>query len=230
MSRSGVSHLLSPVFAAGFFESEAVAIVLGATIGLAALFIYLGMSTQSTTGATVSILFGSVFAIAASTIPLIVLLGLLVLAAVLALYRPLLLSSVSPEIATAQGLPTRAIGALYLVVVGLAAALCAITIGTILSTALLIGPAATALRLSKSPLRAMLLASVIGVASMWAGIVLAYDSYAWPPGGHTWPASFFVVSIVLAGYLLAGLPGLLSRRRAARAGRAPGALGVGAQA
>ncbi len=45
---------------------------------------------------------------------------------------------------------------------------------------------------------------------MWLGIVLAYDSYEWPPAGHGWPVSFFVVTIVFILYLLSGLP---ERRR-----------------
>ena len=30
---------------------------------------------------------------------------------------------------------------------------------------------------------------------MWLGIVLAYDSYQWPPAGQGWPVSFFVVTL-----------------------------------
>jgi zinc/manganese transport system permease protein len=191
----------------------ATGIVLGAAIGLAALFLYLDTSSTSTTGATVTILFGSVFAISSSTLPLVLALGLLVCATVLALYRPLLLSSVSPDIAAARGIPVRLIGGLYLLALALATALAAITIGTILSTALLIGPAATALRLIGRPVLAMLCAAGVGVAAMWLGIVLAYDSYDWPPAGHGWPVSFFVVSIVFLLYLLSGLPRL---RRAGR--------------
>jgi zinc/manganese transport system permease protein len=71
----------------------------------------------------------------------------------------------------------------------------------VLSTALLIGPAATALRLVKSPVRAMVTAAAVGLATTWIGILLAYDSYYWPPHGHGWPVSFFVVALVLVGYL-----------------------------
>ena len=183
----------------------ATGIVLGAAIGLAALFLYLDTTYHSTTGAAVTILFGSVFAISGSTLPLIGLLGLLVLATMLVLYRPLLLSSVSAEMAAAHGIPVRLIGVLYLLALALATALAAITIGTILSTALLIGPAATALRLIKRPLHAMLVAAGIGVGTMWLGIVLAYDSFDWPPAGRGWPVSFFVVTLVFVAYLLAGL-------------------------
>lgn len=205
----------------------ATGIVLGAGIGLAALFLYLDTTYNNTTGATVTILFGSVFAIASSTIPLILLLALLVLAVMIALYRPLLLSTVSAEMAAARGIPVRPVGALYLLALALATALAAITIGTILSTALLVGPAAAALRLTKRPLRAMLVAGAIGVGAMWLGIVLAFDSYYWPPTGRGWPVSFFVVSLVFAAYLLSGLPGLWRRRRV---GNGHGAVALAPQA
>lgn len=191
----------------------ATGIVLGASIGLAALFLYLATTEQSTTGATVTILFGSAFAIASSTVPLIALLGLLVLGLVLLFYRPLLLSTVSPEMAAARGIPVRLVGILYLLALALAAALAAITIGSILGTALLVGPAASALRLTKRPLMAMLTAAGIGMGAMWLGIVLAYDSYEWPPAGHGWPVSFFVVTLVFVLYLLSGLPARRHRRR-----------------
>jgi len=194
----------------------ATGIVLGAGIGLAALFLYLYTSEHSTTGATVTILFGSVFAISSATIPLILLLSAVVLAITLTLYRPLLLSSVSAEMASARGIPVRLVGAFHLVALALAAALAAITIGTILSTALLVGPAASALRLTKRPVTALLTAAGIGIAVMWLGIVLAYDSYHWPPVHQGWPVSFFVVTLVFITYLLSGIPEARRRRQTGR--------------
>ncbi|MGA9876412.1 MAG: metal ABC transporter permease [Solirubrobacteraceae bacterium] len=191
----------------------ATGIVLGASIGLAALFLYLTTTQQSTTGAAITILFGSIFAISSSTIPLILLLSVLVLATMLLVYRPLLLSTVSVDMAITRGIPVRLVGALYLLALALATALAAITIGTILSTALLIGPAAAAMRLTKRPPLTILTAAAIGIAVMWAGIVLAYDSFEWPPAGHAWPVSFFVVTLIFIVYLLSGLPELRNRRR-----------------
>ncbi len=194
----------------------ATGIVLGAALGLAALFLYLGTTYQSTTGAAVTILFGSVFAISSSTIPLIILLSVLVAGTMLLIGRPLLLSTVNVEMAATRGIRVRLVGALYLLALALATALAAITIGAILSTALLVGPAATAIRLTKRPLHAILTAAGIGIAVMWLGVLLAYDSYDWPPAGHGWPVSFFVVSLILIAYLLSGLPELRDRRRATR--------------
>ena len=191
----------------------ATGIVLGAGLGLAALFLYLGSVSRSTSGAATTILFGSIFAIASSTLPLVIAFAAAALAVILAIFRPLLLSSVSPDVAAARGVPVRAIGGLYLLALAVAVALAALTIGTILSTALLIGPAATALRLTRSPGRAVVAAALIGIGAVLLGIVMAYDSYDWPPVGHGWPASFFVVVLILLAYLASGL--------AARRGAAP---------
>ncbi|HEX3830954.1 MAG TPA: metal ABC transporter permease, partial [Solirubrobacteraceae bacterium] len=124
----------------------ATGIVLGAGLGVAALFLYLDTTVHNTTGAAVTILFGSVFSIASSAVPIVVVLaiGVLVLMAVAA--RPLMLASASPELAAARGVPVRLVGFGYLLALALSVALCALTIGAILSTALLVGPAAAALR------------------------------------------------------------------------------------
>jgi len=189
----------------------ATGIVLGAGLGLAALLLYLDATLHNTTGATVTILFGSVFTVSSSTIPLVVVLGVAVLAIVAVLYRPLLLSSVSVEMAAARGVHVRLLGGAYLLALALAVALAAMTIGTILSTALLVGPAATALRLTKRPGIAILVAAAIGIAAMWLGELLAYDSFYWPPTGTGWPVSFFVVTLIFLAYLLSGAPALVRR-------------------
>jgi zinc/manganese transport system permease protein len=184
----------------------ATGIVLGAGLGLAALFLYLGTTFTNTTGATISVLFGSMFVISGSTVPAIVGFSLLALGVVIALYRPLLLSSVSTDLATIRGVGVRVTGAAYLLALAVAVSLAALTIGAILSTALLVGPAATALRLTSRTGLAALWAGLIGVAATWLGILLAYDSYYWPPARHGWPVSFFVVTLVFGFYLLAQLP------------------------
>jgi zinc/manganese transport system permease protein len=195
----------------------ATGIVLGATLGLAALFLYLGTTTHDTTGAVVTILFGSIFAISTATLPLVGALAVVVLAILVLIHRPLLLSTVHPEVAAARGVPVRLVGTAYLLALAVAVALCELTIGSILATALLVGPGAAALRATRRPGRAVLSASLLGVAAVWLGIVLAYDSYEWPPRGNGWPVSFFVVTTVFAIYLLSGVPAWRERRRSMRA-------------
>lgn len=183
----------------------ATGIVLGAGLGLAALFLFLDTTHSNTTGASITILFGSLFVMDSSMIPWIVGLGALALVIVLVSYRMLLLSSLSTDLAAAHGVPVRSISALYLLALALAVALSAVTIGAVLSTALLVGPPATALRMAKRPGRAMVLAAGLGLFSTWLGILLAYDSYYWPPVGHGWPVSFLVVALVFTLYAVGEL-------------------------
>ena len=181
----------------------ATGIVRGAGLGLAALLLYWDTLHTSTTGATVTILFGSIFTLDSSVIPVIAAFSLAAVGIVALLYRPLLLSSVSSDLAAVRGIPVRVAGALCLVAIALAVSLSAMTIGAILSTALLVGPAAAAIRLTSRPGLVMIWSALIGLAATWLGVVLAYDSFYWPPARKGWPVSFFVVVLVLIFYLLA---------------------------
>jgi zinc/manganese transport system permease protein len=199
-------------------------VVTGAGLGLAALLLYLDVTSSSTTGTTVTVMFGSMFAIPASIVPLALVVGVGALLAIGVLYRPLLLSSLDPDLAAVRGVPVRLIGLLHLTVVALAIALSAITVGAILATALLIGPAAIALYLAKRPGLAILLAAAIGVGTTWGGILVAYDSYQWT-GGNGWPVSFCIVALIFLTYLAVVLAGVREARRAPRTAQArvPGA-------
>jgi zinc/manganese transport system permease protein len=182
----------------------ATGIVLGAGLGVTALLLYLGVTWHSTTGAAITVLFGSMFAIPASILPLSLAIFLAGLAVLAIIYRPLLLSSLNPDLAIVRGVPVRLIGLLHLAILSLAVTLSAMTIGAILSTALLIGPAAAALRIATRPVTAIALAVTFGLISCWGGILLAYESYNWTPG-HIWPVSFFITAIIFAIYLLSSL-------------------------
>ena len=183
----------------------ATGIVLGLGFGLAALFLYLGTNHDSTTGAhdhdSVRLDLRALARRTCRSCSASAHHG----RAIVALYRPLLLVSVSPELAAARGIPVRAVGAAYLIAMAVAVALSALTIGAILSTALLVGPAATALRLTRRPHRAILAAA----GSAWR----AHGSAAARLGQlllaalqHGWPVSFFIVTLVLLG-----LPGVWLR-------------------
>jgi zinc/manganese transport system permease protein len=194
----------------------ATGIVRGAGLGLGALFLYWDATSHSTTGVSITILFGSMFTTSTSVIPVVLAFGLPAVAIVAVLFRPLLLSSVSPDLGTVRGVRVRLTGFACLIAIALAVSLSAITVGAILSTALLIGPAAIALRVTRTPGQAMAAAAVIALAATWFGIVLAYDSFYWPPVHDGWPVSFFIVALIFLGFLVAQLFG----RRSVRAAQA----------
>jgi zinc/manganese transport system permease protein len=191
-------------------------IVLGAVLGLSALLLYFDTTSGSTTGVTVTVLFGSLFSVTGATVPATLAFAAVGLCTLALLYRPLLLSSVGPELAAARGVRVRLIGFVFMVVTGVTVALASLIVGTILSPALLIGPSAAALRLTRRPVAAMATAAGIGVGACWLGTLLAYDSYRWPPMGDGWPVSFFVVALIFVVYLAGGAREAARQTRTAR--------------
>jgi zinc/manganese transport system permease protein len=196
----------------------ATGIVLGFATGLAALFLYLDATKNATTGVSQQILFGSIFTLDPTTIPLVVVMSVITLGVLTLIYRPLLLSSISRDLAAARGIRVRVVGVLFMLTLAVAVGLSSIAIGSVLSTALLIGPAATALRVTRNLRAALVVASVLGVVATWLGIVLAYDSFYWFPSSQGLPVSFFIVALIFLSYLLSGLPALRRRTSSPVAG------------
>ena len=199
----------------------ATGIVLGASLGLTSLFLYLTTTSSASSGTPQEILFGDLFVVTPGTVVTVAVLGTAALAILVLVNRPLLLMTVSPELATSRGIPVLVVGGAFMVALALAVALSSIAIGAILSTALLVGPAATAVRLTDRLARAAALAVGLGIVASWLGILLSYDSATWFTNGNGLPVSFFIVSLVVVEYVLAGLLRSLRRRRPVRAARSP---------
>ncbi len=197
----------------------ATGVILALALGIGAMFLYINTRYVS---APFTLLFGSIFEVDPDTTRIMVVVGLVCLAVVGVLYRPLLFSSLSPETAEARGVPVRLISALFLVCMAVAVAEAAQVVGVLLSTALLIGPPATAAYLVARPGVGIVLAAALGILETWLGIDLAYVSYYWAPGGKGWPVSFFITSLALLCYILARLLRPAFRGRTTRAQLRPG--------
>ncbi|MDE3139675.1 MAG: metal ABC transporter permease [Acidobacteriota bacterium] len=191
----------------------ATGIVLGGATGLSALFLYLITLNSSRTGSTQSILFGSLFSVSNSSFVLISALSLVVTLALGALGRPLLLTSVSPDAARARGVAVRRVALAYTLLMAVTVGLSAIVIGSVLSTALLIGPPAAALRLGRRLGASLVMAVVLGALAVVAGVVASYDSYYWWPSHRALPVSFCVVTMVVVELIVTSA---LARRAGAR--------------
>jgi zinc/manganese transport system permease protein len=183
----------------------ATGIVFGLGLGLTALFLYLDTQHAGTSNAAISVLFGSLFVIDAGVLPLVVALSAVACLIVVLFYRWMLVDSLSQDLAAVRGIPVRLTGILFLVALALAVELSALTIGAVLSTALLIAPAAAALRMTRRLGFAILIAIGIGVGSTWLGILISYESYSWLAGAHSWPVSFCIVAVAFVAYLLSGI-------------------------
>ncbi|HEV2428164.1 MAG TPA: metal ABC transporter permease [Acidimicrobiales bacterium] len=218
-------YLAATVLGAGAMEAigedrvrqrdVATGVVLGAATALAALFLYLTSTSSAVTGTTQTVLFGSLFFVPSSYLVLIAVASAAVVAIVAAIWRPLLIGSLAPELARSRGVRTGLVGAVFLATMAVAVGLSSVVVGSILSTALLIGPAASALRARASWSVTLGLSVVLGVVAAWLGVLLSYDSYDWIPSHRSVPVSACVVAVVVVEYALASLAlGRGSRGRA----------------
>lgn len=191
----------------------ATGVVLGGATGLSALFLYLITINSSASGSTQSILFGSLFSVSNASFFVISAVSAAVCLALATLGRPLLFISISPDAATARGVAVRRVALAYAALMAITVGLSAVVIGSVLSTALLIGPPAAALRLGRRLWVTLTLAAVLGVGAVGFGVVASYDSFYWWPSHRALPVSFCVVTLVVVEVVAANV---IARARARR--------------
>ena len=142
-------------------------------------------------------LFGDILAITARDIAIIWGGGLVVLVLVSFIWKPLLASTVSYDIAVAEGLRPDLANFLFMVLMAGVIAISMKIVGVLLITALLIIPAATARRFSGNPEIMAVMASILGAASVWLGLEgsLKWDTPA-GPSIVVAALAFFIISVL----------------------------------
>jgi zinc/manganese transport system permease protein len=170
----------------------AIGVVLSLALGfgLLCLHYYSGFATQAT-----AILFGNVLAVSIGTIWTLLALAAITLAGLMIIMRPLIFASLQPELAEAKGVPLRLVSTLFLALVALAVSACAQIVGVLLVFTLMVGPAATAQRLTSSLWSGLALSAVLALVEAWLGLALAYQT--------DWPVSFCIALLSAAAYFAA---------------------------
>jgi zinc/manganese transport system permease protein len=140
-----------------------------------------------------SLLFGEVLGIASNEILPVAGLGVACLATVAVLYRPLILSSVVPDIGEAKGVRAQRMEMAFLVVVALATTMTVPVVGALLIFSLMIGPPAAARSFTNRPPVAIALSVGIALATVWASIAISFET--------NWPIGFFVGTLSAFAYL-----------------------------
>jgi zinc/manganese transport system permease protein len=161
----------------------ATALALVVMLGLGALFLSLSAGYAPE---IYSLLFGELFGVGSAEVVPVAVLGAVSVAAIIVLYRPLMLTSVMPELAEARGVSSYKIELCFLVVVALATSMTLPVVGALLIFSLMIGPPAAARAVTSRPQLAMALSVVIALITVWAAIALSLQT--------NWPVGFFVGS------------------------------------
>lgn len=179
----------------------------GLGLGILFLALYPGRS-----GNKFGLLTGQIISVNFDQLWLLVGIAIAVLAALLVIWRPLTFDSLDPEVAAARGVPGRTLSLVFMLLLGLAVAVSVQVIGALLVLALLVTPAAAALRVSASPVLVPVLSMVFGFVSAVGGILIAI--------GSSLPISPFITTISFAIYLAARIIGWRRERaRQQRGGR-----------
>jgi zinc/manganese transport system permease protein len=167
----------------------ALALVL--MLGLGALFLSWSVEYAS---AIFALLFGELLGVSSGEVLATAVLCLVSLAAIAAIYRPLLLASVVPEMAEARGVRGHRMEMWFLVIVALATTMSVPIVGALLMFSLMIGAPGAARSFTDKPLVALGLSVGISLAIVWIAIAASYES--------DWPVGFFVGVLGAAFYLL----------------------------
>ena len=150
----------------------------------------------STAAANVTnVLFGNLVAVTTSQLISFAVFLCLILLIIAVCYRPLLFTSISPEVAQARGLNTGRLNLVFLVTLALTITMAVQTVGVLLVFALIVTPPATALLLTARPLPALFVSIAIGTLAVIGGLVVS-TMFNLPP-------TFFIVSITTLLWIIA---------------------------
>jgi len=183
----------------------AVLMPFGLGLGILFLALYKGRSANK-----FGLLTGQIVSVDNPQLGWLVGISAVVVVVLLVIWRPLTFASVDPDVAAAAGIPVRALGLLFMLVLGLAVAVSVQVIGALLVLSLLVTPAAAALRVTVNPRLVPLLSVAFAVVSVVGGILLAL--------GGGLPISPYVTTISFAIWLVCRLLGGARERRGGRGG------------
>jgi zinc/manganese transport system permease protein len=171
-------------------SSIGVILAFGLGLGVLLLSFYHGFATQAT-----NILFGNIFGVSSGQISLLLGIGVILILAMVVLYRPLQFASIDPEVAEARGVPVRLLGTAFLLILALTVTEAAQIVGTLLVLSLAITPAAAAQRVSTRPAVMAVLSVVFALIASVGGIIASLAS-------NTVKPSVFVTGISFAIYVV----------------------------
>jgi len=164
------------------------------SLGLGILFLQL---SHSYTENVYAILFGAVLGISDQDVRLIILTTIVALAGLIAIARPLLFSSIDPDVADARGLPVQFLDYAFLVLLAFAVAQSVQVVGVLMIFGLLVTPAAIAQQVTARPVIAVGLSILLALFFTWTGLAVSYFT--------PYPVGFFITGLAFGTYILVRL-------------------------
>ncbi|MCC7127370.1 MAG: metal ABC transporter permease [Microbacteriaceae bacterium] len=183
-------------------RNSIVAVLMPFGLGLGILFLalYEGRAANK-----FGLLIGQIVAVDGPELGWLILVCVLAIVGLLAIWRPLTFATADEEVAAARGVPVTLVSVLFMVILGLATAVSVQIVGALLVLALLVTPAAAALRMTSSPVLAPVLSMLFAVVSVVGGTLLAL--------GGSMPISPYITTVSFLIYLACRLLAAPASRR-----------------
>ncbi len=163
------------------------------SLGLAAGFLFLSLN-GAVLGGPETLLFGTFLGVSSGQVLGLAAVALVALAVLALIARPLLFATIDPEVASARGVPVRALDIGFLLILALAVAAVSQITGALLVFALLVAPAACAQLITSRPVAGLVVSIALAVLVVWLGLALAYFT--------VYPVGFYVTTTGLLLYVL----------------------------
>jgi len=162
-------------------QDVATALALVVMLALGAAFLGQGGQYEPEVYA---LLFGEILGVSSTELAPVAAIGAGCVVVLALVARPLLLSSVAPEVAEARGVRTGRVQVVFLLVVAAATTVTVPVVGALLIFSLMIGPPAAARAVTDRPGAAVALSVALALVVVWAAIASSYAS--------NWPVGFYV--------------------------------------
>lgn len=160
------------------YSEMAIAIVMSAGIGLAGVLSGLVKNTANFN----SFLFGSIVSISTGEMAMVCLVSVVVLAAVLLLYKELFYIGFDENAARISGVPVKTVNFIFTVLTALTISIASRTVGTLIVSSMLVVPVACGMQVGRSYRSVLLWAIGFALFSTAAGLTLSYYT-GLKPGG-----------------------------------------------
>lgn len=166
-----------------------IGIILSLSFGFGLLFLYFFTSYATQIN---GLLFGNILCVNKEMLMNLFIITLFCLISISAIARPLLFSSIQPELAEAKGVSLQKISIIFLSITSLAVAACSQIVGVLLVFTLMVGPSAAAQNFTSKIIIGIILSILFSIIQAWVGISLSFYT--------NWPTSFWITTLAALFY------------------------------
>ncbi|MHC9533469.1 metal ABC transporter permease [Dellaglioa sp. BT-FLS60] len=161
------------------YSEVSIAIMMSAGLSIALVLMSLNQGASSMS--VQQYLFGSIVTISSAQVIILAVLTVLILVLFLLFKKPMYVLTFDEETAFAEGLPVRLMSIIFNAVTGVTIAIMMPIAGALLVSAIMILPAAIAMRLGRSFNLVILIGVIVGIIGMVGGLMSSYQ-FNTPPG------------------------------------------------